>query len=134
MQKAINPMLRDEHEPALRRTMIGDAAAVAVTGLLMVAAAGRLSDWLDLPTGLLRWPGLFLIGYATFVGWYSARPEYARRTVIALIVVNLAWVIGCLLVLVSDEFDPNGLGIAFILLNAVACLVVAALEIMNLPD
>jgi len=133
MQDASYTAARDEHNPVLRWTLLGDAVAVGSTGLIMFAAAGRLSDWLDLPAGLLRWPGLFLIFYAATVGWYAARPVYARRAIQLLIAVNLAWAIGCLVILVSGEVDSNGLGVAFILLNAVACLIVATLEVANLP-
>ena len=51
----------------LRRALIADALITGATGALMLAGAGPLHDWLDLPTALLRWAGLFLIGYAGLV-------------------------------------------------------------------
>lgn len=133
MERATRPApLADDHS-ILRWTLVGDAIVVAATGLLMLAGAGRLSDWLDLPVDLLRWPGLFLLVYAATVRWYSTQSNYTRGVISALIAVNLAWAIGCLIVLTFGDIDPNGFGVGFILLNAAACLVVAALEITHLP-
>ncbi len=134
MERVISSERIGDDRSILRLTLIGDAVVVAATGLLMFAIAGRLSAWLDLPVDLLRWPGLFLIVYAAAVGWYSTRARYARSVILVLITVNLAWAVGCLIVLASGEVDPNGFGTGFVVLNAAACLVVAALEITHMPD
>ena len=133
MEREIQSTGADDRNPVLRWTLVGDAVAVLATGLVMFAIAGRLSDWLDLPVDLLRWPGLFLIVYALGVGWYSTRTVYARRPIAGLIAVNLAWAIGCVILLIGGAIDPNGFGVGFILLNAAACLPVAALELVSLP-
>ena len=85
----------------LRRALIADALITGVTGALMLAGAGPLHDWLDLPTALLRWAGLFLIGYAGLVARIGTRPTINRGAVKGVITANLAWAVGCLVLLPS---------------------------------
>jgi hypothetical protein len=108
--------------------LIADALITGATGALMLAGAGPLHDWLDLPTALLRWAGLFLVGYAGLVGWTGTRPAISRGVVTGFIIANLAWGIGCLVLLVSDAIDPNGWGIAFMLVQVAAVVFFAVVQ------
>jgi hypothetical protein len=116
----------------LKRALIADALITGATGALMLAGAGTLHDWLDLPTALLRWAGLFLVGYAGLVGWTGTRPVISRGVVTGFIIANLAWGAGCLALLLTDAIDPNGWGIAFILVQVVAVVFFAVVQMAGL--
>jgi hypothetical protein len=100
----------------------------------MLAGAGPLHDWLDLPTALLRWAGLVLVGYAGLVAWTGTRPTLSRGMVRGFIVTNLAWGAACLALLPGDTLDPNGWGIAFMLVQVVAVVFFAAVQWVGLQQ
>jgi hypothetical protein len=112
----------------LRQALIADALITGVTGAVMLAGAGPLHDWLDLPAALLRWAGLFLIGYAGFVARVGTRSAISRPLVTGIITANLAWGAGCLVLLPSDAIDPNGWGIAFMLVQVAAVIFFATVQ------
>ncbi len=112
----------------LRRALIADALITGATGALMLAGAGPLHDWLDLPTALLRWAGLFLIAYAGLVARVGTRPTINRSAVKGIIAANLVWAVGCLALLAGDRIDPNGWGIAFILVQVAAVVFFAVVQ------
>ncbi len=103
----------------LRVALLGDAAASGATGLLMAAAAGPLAPLLGLPEPLLRGAGLVLLPYAAFVAWLGRPVPGLVRAVVA---VNLLWAADCVLLLASGFVAPTGLGIAFVLLQALVVL------------
>ncbi len=115
--------------PFLRFALLGDAAASGATGLLLAAGAGFLAALLRLPEGLLRVAGLVLLPYAGFVAWLGARgggvPRNALRAVVA---INLLWALDSVLLLAAGPVAPNGLGVAFVLAQAVAVLGFAAMQ------
>jgi hypothetical protein len=112
----------------LGRALIADALITGAAGALMLAGAGPLHDWLDLPATLLRWAGLFLIGYAGLVARVGTRPTINRDAVKGIIAANLAWAVGCLVLLPSDGIDPNGWGIAFMLVQVAAVVFFAVVQ------
>ena len=116
----------------LRRALIADALITGATGALMLAGAGPLHDWLDLPTALLRWAGLVLIGYAGLVARAGTRPIIHRGAVKGIIAANLAWAVGCLALLAGDRIDPNGWGIAFMLVQVAAVVFFAVVQMVGL--
>ena len=118
--------MADTHHPTpfLRIANLGDAAASGATGLLLAAGAGALAPLLGLPEGLLRDAGLVLLPYAAFVAWLGARggagvPRNALRGVAA---INLLWALDSVLLLELGRVTPTGLGIAFVLAQAVVVL------------
>lgn len=112
----------------LRRVLVVDAMATGAAGLLMLAGGGFLDDRLDLSTALLRWAGLILIVYAGLVWWVGMRPVIPRVPIAAFITINIAWGIGCLVLLAGDRVDPSGLGVAFILAHVAVVTIVAAAQ------
>ena len=108
--------------PFLRLALLGDAAASGATGLLLAAAAGPLAPLLGLPEPLLRVAGLVLLPYAALVAWAGRAAAPPRGAVWAIIVVNLLWVADSLLLLALPRLAPTGLGIAFVLAQALVVL------------
>lgn len=109
------------HHPATRPFLLLDATVTAVNGLAYVAAAGLLADWFGAPVGLQRGLGAFLVLVGLSVTVLATRRPVPRRGVLALVVLNEAWVVASVAYAVMG--DLTGLGRAWIVLQA---LVVAA--------
>ncbi len=114
--------------PLLRTALLGDAAASGGMGLLLTAAAHPLASLLALPEPLLRGAGLVLLPYAGLVAWLGVRPRLPRWMVRGVVGVNLLWALDSLLLLALGLAAPNGLGTAFVLLQAAVVLGFALLQ------
>lgn len=115
----------------LRRALIADALISGATGLLLAVGANWLSGWLGLSTSLLRYAGLFLLPFALLVFVLGRSEAPSRRACWAVVEVNLIWVLASLwLVLANPEI--NGLGVFFVLFQAVAVAAFAGLQIAGL--
>lgn len=111
----------------LRRALAADAIASGAMGILFIVAAGPLSVMLGYPTTLLTSVGLSLLPWTAFVGWLATRSDPPRAAVWTVIGLNVLWVIESVLVLFGD-FAPTGLGVAFVIAQAVVVGVFAELE------
>lgn len=118
--------------PLLSAALLGDAAASAGLGLLMAAAAHPLASLLALPEPLLRGAGLVLLPYAALAVWLGTRATLRRWMVHGVIGVNLLWAADSLLLLVLGWVSPNGLGTAFVLMQAAAVLGFSVLQWIGL--
>ena len=116
----------------LRYALLGDALASGATGLLTLAGAGFLADPLGLPTGLLRGAGLVLLPYAGFVAWLGTRERPARGAVWAVAAINGLWAVDSLVLLASGWVAPTGLGVAFVLAQALVVAGFAAAQAYGL--
>jgi hypothetical protein len=116
----------------LRRAVVADAIFSGASALLLVTAAGPLATLLALPETLLRETGLILIVYAAFVGWLATRAAMPAGAVWAAIIVNAAWLLASVALLVSGEVAPNWLGEVAIVLQAIAVGVLAELQYVGL--
>ena len=115
--------------PFLRFALLGDAAASGATGLLLAAGAGALAPLLGLPEDLLRVAGLVLLPYAAFVAWLGTRSGGApRNAVCAVVAINLLWALDSVLLLALGPVEPNDLGTAFVLAQALVVLGFCAMQ------
>ena len=124
----INPSL------LLRRAIQGDAVIAGAMAVLLVAAAGLLGPLLNLPESLLREVGIFLIVYATLVGFLGSRQVMPKLAVCLLIAANALWAIDSIALLFTNWVQPNLLGQAFVAAQAVAVAVIAELQYMGLKQ
>lgn len=123
---------RFEPSRLLRLALKGDALASGAAGLLLVAAAGPLAGPLGLPQPLLLWAGLLFLPWAAFVGWLGTRPTLTPAMVWTVVVLNVAYVVDCVAALLLGWLTPTGLGIAFVLAQAAAVLVLAQAQFVGL--
>lgn len=110
----------------LRNVLRLDALSCAACGLLQVLAPAAMAGLLGLPQPLLAYSGEFLLVYAAFVGWLSARQPMARTLVWLLVVGNLGWALACVAVLFG--LQPTALGISYGLVQVVTVVVLADLQ------
>jgi hypothetical protein len=118
--------------PFLRRVLLLDALATAATGLLMTFFAGTLTGLLEIPNTLLFYAGLILLPYALLVAWLASRETLPRWSVWAVIVTNVLWAIDSALLAMSGWVEPNALGYAFIIMQALVVVAFAELQYVGL--
>lgn len=118
--------------PLLRFALIADAAASGAMALMLALGAGLLAPVLGLPEALLRNAGLVLVPYAALVGFIGSRPLMSRALVWAVVAANVVWVIDSLALLAGGWVSPGAIGIAFVVMQAVAVGVFAELQVLGL--
>ncbi len=116
---------------SIRQVLLTDIAITGATALLMLLGAPLIDDLLDVPAALLAGAGAVLIPYVGYLFWLANRDAAPRAGIGVAIAANLAWAIGCVVLLVAGWVGPNGLGVAFILLNAVVVIVFADLLVLT---
>ena len=122
----INPSL------FLRRAIVGDAIITGAMAVLLVAAAGLLGPLLNLPDSFLREVGVFLIVYAALVGFLGSRELMPKLFVVLVIGANALWAIDSIALLFTNWVQPNLLGQAFVVMQAVTVAVIAELQYIGL--
>ena len=116
----------------LRHALIADAVASGATGLMMIAGADRLTGLLGLPVALMRESGLLLVPYVALVAFVATRDAIPFAAVKLIVALNVLWVLGSVGLLVGGFVAPTALGCAFVIVQAVAVGVLAALQIIGL--
>ncbi len=116
----------------LRRVLQLDAAATGATGLLLLGGTATLSSLFNLPASLLVYAGIFSVGWALTLGFVSLRERLSHGFVWTIIIANVAWVIGSVALLVSGYASPTWLGYAFVIAQALAVDIFAALQFFGL--
>lgn len=116
----------------LRRVLVADAVTSGATGLLMLGAASLLESQLAVPASLLRYAGLSLLPFAAFVGWLATRETVSRAAIWTVIVCNVLWTADSLLLLLVGPVEPNALGQAFVIAQAVVVGLFAEAQIVGL--
>jgi len=97
-----------------------------------VLLAPALAAILGLPAELLREAGWVLLPFAAFVGFLALRQQVSRPGVWIVIALNALWVIDSVLLLVAGSVEPNALGYAFVIAQALIVGVFAELEYFGL--
>jgi hypothetical protein len=116
----------------LRYALLADAIASGATALMMIAGADLLTALLGLPVVLMREAGLVLIPYVALVAYVGTRETIARPAVQAVIGLNVLWVAGSALLLLSGFVAPTALGTAFVIAQAAAVALFAELQFIGL--
>jgi hypothetical protein len=115
----------------LRTVLRLDAAASGGLGVLLLLLFSPAEDELGLPVALSVAVGALLLAWAGFVTWVASGPS--RTRVSAVIGLNLAYVAGSVALALADGVDLTGLGVAFLLVQAVAVLGLTARQVALLP-
>jgi hypothetical protein len=118
--------------PFLRNVLILDAVATGATGLLLTFFSTFLNGLLQVPGTLLFYAGLILLPYAALVGWLATRDALPRWSVWAVIVTNALWALDSVLLAMSGWVEPNALGYAFIMMQALVVAGFAELQFVGL--
>ncbi len=103
--------------PVAAPFLLVDALTTGVNGLAYAAAGGWLAEWFGAPEPLVRSLGAFLLMVGGGVALLATRRPVPRRGVVALVVLNLAWVLASLDYAVTGGLTT--LGVVWTVLQAV---------------
>jgi hypothetical protein len=118
--------------PLLRFALRLDAVASATVGVLTLIGANPVSSWVGAPGAAVVVVGAFMLVYGAAIGWLSTYRRLDIRLVWAVIVGNLVWVVGSVLLTTSDWLSPATLGLVLLLGQALAVAVFAQLQYLGL--
>jgi len=119
----------------LRRVLLFDAATCLITGTVMLTASGTVERLLAIPAPLSRVLAVVLLVFGAAVARVATRRELLGSTVWAvwaIVAMNALWAVESILALAFGWLEPNSLGRAFIIAQAVAVAVIAELQFIGL--
>lgn len=105
-----------------------DAATCLAMGLALVSASGPISALIGVPAGLLFWAGAALLPIAAFMLMTAASIRPPVLAVALVLVGNLGWALASIALPLAGVISPNPLGYGFLVLQAIAVLVLTELE------
>lgn len=114
---------------SLRTILLVDGVVSGAMGLMLLAGAGILDSAFDLPTAFLRGVGVVLLPWFALLAVVATRRVINRAVVRFVIAVNLAWVAASILLPFTGWVEPNALGVAFIIVQAMAVTVFALVQV-----
>jgi hypothetical protein len=114
----------------LRTILMADGVMSGVAGLAMALGAQVLGPLTGLPDSLLQVAGAALAPWTAALIWLARRHIVPRAGVIAVIAINIAWVLASVAVLFA--FAPTTFGYVFVIAQAVAVGLFAELQILAL--
>lgn len=117
-----------ENTPFLRRTLQADAAMGVIAAVPTIFAAGYLSTLLSLPEGLIFWAGVALLPIAAFLMLMARKAVIPAGWLREIVLINGAWVVASFALLLFGIVEPNLLGMAFIVAQALAVAAFATLQ------
>jgi hypothetical protein len=113
---------------SLRNVLVLDAVTCAAMGGLLLVAGGILAGPLGLPHDLLFYAGLLLLPVAAFMALIALPARTSALGVAIVIAGNWLWVAASVALPILGLVAPTALGLAFLLVQAVAVSVLAILE------
>ena len=116
----------------LRNVLLADALSCLATGGLQVVFTTPLASLLGLPAPLLAATGWFLLAYSAVVGFIALRDPVPRGFVWLFLAGNAGWAVGCIALLAEAAVSPTGLGVAWVIVQAVTVGLLAELQWLGL--
>lgn len=116
----------------LRNALFADALVSGAAGIAMMLGAPLLAPFLGLPAELLFWAGVVLVPFVAMLIMIARRTTVSKLVLFDIIAINVLWVVGSLVLLVSGVVEPNLLGIAFVAAQALTVAAFAELQFVGI--
>jgi hypothetical protein len=116
----------------LRRVLALDAIATAASGLLLLVGGQLLGQALGLSPSITAPAAILLLPWAAFVGAMANRTPPPAVGVELIVLGNVAWAIASVAVVGVGVLSPNLPGLFYVMAQAGAVAVLAALQIVGL--
>lgn len=116
----------------LRRVLRFDAATCVATGLGLIVFAGFVARMLEIPSALCLAAGAVLLAFGAAVGYVGGRRDLYRPAVWWIAALNGLWAVVSVVALLAGWLDPNILGAAFVVIQAVVVALIAELQFLGL--
>jgi len=133
--QTINTQAQEEDKSGLlRNTLKANAIFSTLSGLAFAVGAGSIADSVALEDGawFLLLIGFGLLPFAAFVYYAATRPKIDRRVINSIIVMDISWVVGSAIVLLTDLLALNSAGNWGVLIIADVVLTFAVLQFVGL--
>lgn len=114
--------------PFLRNALRLDAVVSGVAAALSLFGASLVAPVTGLPEPLLFWSGAALVPFVALLVVLSRRPTVSKLLLIDVVAINALWVAASFGLLASGAIAPNALGVAFVILQALAVALFAVLQ------
>lgn len=118
--------------PFLRNVLRADAAMGAAAAVLCIAGRNIFAELTALPADLLFWAGIALVPVAIVLFAMSRLANVSRLVLIDIVAINALWTLASFALLAGGWIAPNALGVAFVVVQALAVGAFATLEAMPL--
>ena len=116
----------------LKKVLVADAAISGVAAAAMMAGSTFLPPLLGLPAELLLWAAVALIPFVAGLALVIRQNQIAASVIVAIIAINVAWVIASLIVAFGPAFATTLLGKVFVVAQAATVALFAELQIIGL--
>jgi hypothetical protein len=116
----------------LRRVLFADAATCIASGLVFMLGSGFFGQFLGLPVKLLQYAGISLLPFGAFLIYLALHENPSQPAVWTIILLNVLWTVDSVLLLLTGWTQPTLPGIGFVLFQAFAVAIFAALEYFGL--
>lgn len=116
---------------ALARVLLVDAGTCVAMGAVLSLASGPLGELTGIPEPLLRYAGLSLFPVAAFIALVALRRDAGARWVWLVVSGNALWAAASFALLMG-VIAPNPIGVAFIVVQALAVGALTWLEVLGL--
>ena len=109
----------------LRQSLRGNAVFSTLSGLTFMVASAAIAEFLGgLPSMLVTAVGGQLLLFAGVLVWLASRSELSRQMVIGVIVADILWVVGTIVIVYAELFTRDGTVLAIVLAGVVLLLAV----------
>ncbi len=121
----MNTMNNTDSTRFLRQSLRGNALFSTLSGLTFLVASAAIAEFLGgLPSMLVAAVGGQLLLFAGVLVWLASRPEISRQMVIGVIVADILWVVGTIVIVYAELFTRDGAALAIVLAGVVLLLAV----------
>lgn len=116
----------------LRRVLFADAALSSVMALLLIFGASAIASLTALPEMLLAASGWVLVPWVALVMFAATREPLRRPLIWIVVALNAVWAVDSIALLFTDSVQPNSLGVAFVMTQALVVAILATLQATGL--
>lgn len=121
----MNKAIEQDATRFLRQSLRGNAFFSTASGLIFTLASGAIAEFLGgTPAILVAVVGGQLLLFAGALFWLASRPEISTQLVIAVIVADILWVLGTIVIVYVDLFTRDGAALAIVLASVVLLLAI----------
>lgn len=120
--------MNNRHFWSLKSLLALDAASCAVLGVALIAAAEPVATLTQIPQPLLASAGAILLPVALFMGFWARAFIVPRWAILLVVTGNIAWAALSILLPLIGLIEPNSLGWAILVGQAVIVAILAVLE------
>jgi|GEM_PF-1601911 len=113
---------------SLRNLLLIDALTCAAMGSVLALGAFGISPLTDLSEFFLTCVGALLLPLALLMAAFAMIPQIRRLGAMVVVAGNIAWVAASIILPLTGLISPNGVGLAVILVQALAVVVLIILE------